>query len=523
MTSKFAQLLSVAALTACSLSFGQTLRWATQGDVLTLDPHSQNENLTNSINGQVYEFLIRRGKQMQLEAALATEWTQVSPTLWRMRLRPNVKFHDGSSFTAEDVVFSVNRAKSEVSPFRSFATGLGEPRKLDDLTVEFHLAQYNPIFLEHASRIFIMNKAWSEKHDAAKPQDFRQREAKHTNLNANGTGPFILTSRQPDTRTTFSKNPSYWGTFDGNVQQVIYTPIKSDATRAAALLNTDLDFVLDPAPQDVTRLQTGGTRIVSGSEIRVLFIGMDQSRDELLYSSIKGKNPFKDARVRRALYHAIDIESIRTKLMRGLAMPTGAVNPSPLGNFNDPEIERRLPYDPVKAKGLLSEAGYPQGFDVVLDCSNNRYINDEEICIALSAMWAQIGVNVKVNAMPAVVFFGKGDKRDTSMYMLGWGGSITDAETTLTPLMRSPGAGGLGSWNWGNIRNPKLDEFAAASSIEPNPAKREQLIKAALREHNEQVHHIPLHRQVIPWAMRSNVEVVHRPDNWLEWRWVTIK
>jgi peptide/nickel transport system substrate-binding protein len=250
---------------------------------------------------------------------------------------------------------------------------------------------------------------------------------------------------------------------------------------------------------------------------------MDQSRDELLYSNVKGKNPFKDVRVRKAMYHAVDIEAIRSRLMRGQAFPTGSITPSPLGGFSDPEIEKRLPFDLNAAKALMAEAGYPQGFEVQLDCPNNRYINDEEICVALAGMWSQIGIKIKVLAQPRATYFAKAEKLDVSLYMLGWGGAITDAETTLTPIMRSRAADGVGYYNWGNFKNAKLDEMATASSKEPDTAKRQQLIKAALKEHNELVHHIPLHRQVIPWAMRSNVEVTHRADNWLEWRWINIR
>jgi peptide/nickel transport system substrate-binding protein len=520
---KLAGILTATVLLTCLPVSAQTLRWATQGDLQTADPHSQNESLTNSINGQVYEYLVRRDKNLRIDASLATEWLQVTPTLWRIKLRQGVKFHDGSSFGADDVVFSINRAKDSSSPFKAFATGLGEPRKVDEFTVEFALGQYNPIFLEHASLVMIMSKSWSEKNNAVRPQDFKNKDDKFTSLNANGTGPFILVSRQPDVKSVYRRNPNWWGKFEGNVQEVIYTPIKSDATRSAALISGGLDFVLDPVPQDVARLRTGSTKILEGPEIRALFIGMDQARDELLYSNVKGKNPFKDALVRRALYYAVDIESIRSKLMRGQALPTGAINPSPLGNYNDPEIEKRLPFDIQKARALMAEAGYSQGFEVTLDCPNNRYINDEEICIALSAMWSQIGVKVKVNAMPRAIYFAKGEKLDVSMYLLGWGGAITDAETTLTPILRSRAEGGVGYFNWGNVKNPKMDDLAAASSKEADPVKREQLIKAALREHNEQVHHIPLHRQVIPWAMRSNVDVVHRADNWLEWRWVIVR
>jgi len=307
------------------------------------------------------------------------------------------------------------------------------------------------------------------------------------------------------------------------VQSVVYTPIKSPATRVAALISGELDFVLDPPPTDTPRLRnTPGVKVIDGPENRVIFIGMDQGRDELLYSSVKGKNPFKDQRVRQALYQAVDEESIKSKLMRGLASPTGAPMVSPMGSYNDPALEKRLPFDLDAAKKLLTSAGYPDGFEVTLDCPNDRYVNDEEICKTLASMWARLGVKVRVNTMPRSVYFAKLSNLDTSMYMLGWGGSVTDAETTLTPIYRTRGAGGVGDFNYGQVNNPKMDQLAAQSSHEPDPAKREALVKAAIKEHNEQVHHIPLHRQFIPWAARSNVEVVHRADNWLEWAWVKV-
>ena len=502
----------------------QTLRWASQGDVLTMDPHAQNELLTNSVNGQVYETLVQRDPKLAIIAALATEWEQATPTLWRVKLRPGVKFHDGAAFTADDVVFSVRRASDASSGIRSYGLAMGEPRKVDDLTVEFVLKAPNPIFLQHASLVFIMNKAWSEKNKSEKPQDFKNKEDKFAAMNANGTGPFMLVSREPDVKTAFRRNPNWWGKMSGNLQEVVYQPIKSGATRTAALVSGQLDFVLDPAPQDLQRLRTHeATKVLDGPENRALFIGMDQARDELIGGNLKGKNPFKDVRVRQALYHAVDIESIRRSLMRGQSQPTGSILPSTLGSYNDPEFEKRLPFDVARARALLAEAGYPQGFEVQLDCPNNRYINDENICVALAAMWSQIGVKAKLNAQPRATYFPKLEKLDTSLYMLGWGGAITDAETTLTPIMRNRGEGGVGNFNVGNYKNARLDELAAASSVEADPVKREQLVKAALREHNQQVHHIPLHRQVIPWAMRKGVDAVHRADNWLEWAWITAK
>jgi len=517
----FALCLAVSAVT--QQADAQTLRWASQGDPQTMDPDSQNELLTNAMNGQVYETLVRRDKQLQLEAALATEWQQISPTHWRFKLRPKVKFHDGGAFTADDVVFSVLRAKAASSDIGVYANALGAPKKIDSLSVEFELPSVNPIFLQHLSLVPIMSQAWCEKNKTTKPLDFKAKEESYAAFHANGTGPFVLVSRQPDVKTVYKRNAEWWGKFDGNVQEVVYTPIKSDATRVAALISGEIDFVLDPAPQDVPRLRNSPQlKVIDGPENRIIFVGMDQGRDELLYSNVKGKNPFKDVRVRRALYQAVDEETIKTKLMRGQALPTGAMTPSPLGTYNDPQLEARLPYDLNAAKKLLADAGYAQGFEVTLDCPNNRYVNDEEICQTLAAMWAKLNLKIRVNAMPRSTYFPKLQRLDTSMYLLGWGGAITDAETTLTPILRSRGEAGTGTWNFAQIKDAKLDELAAASSKEADPKKREPLIKAALKRHNDQVLSIPLHRQVVPWAARQNVDVVHRADNWLEWRWVSV-
>ena len=518
----FAATLWLAAAAPAS-SQAQTLRWASQGDAQTMDPHSQNEGLTNAINGQVYETLVRRDKQLNLVAALATEWAQTGPLTWRFKLRPGVKFHDGSPFTAEDVVFSINRGKELTSQLNVYANAVGTPVAVDPLTVEFRLAQVNPVFMQHIGAPWIMSKSWAEKNRVLRPLDFKNKEESYASFHANGTGPYMLASRQPGIRTTYKRNPNWWGRFEGNVQEIVYTPISNDATRLAALVSGEIDFVLDPAPRDIARLRnTAGVKIVEGPENRIVFIGMDQHRDELLHGSVKGKNPFKDARVRRALYQAVDIETMRTKLMNGLSVPTGGMTPSPLAAYNDPDIERRLPFDLAAARRLMAEAGYADGFEVVLDCPNNRYVNDEEICIALAAMWAQVKVRVKVNGMPRTTYFPKLEKYDTSLYMLGWGGAVTDAETTLTPVMRNLGDKGVGLYNYGRSRNDKFDALAAQSSVEPDAKKREQLIKTALREWRDQVHTIPLHRQVIPWAARANVNVVHRADNWLEVSWVTI-
>jgi len=522
-----ATLLAAAALAIAVSDVGATtLRWAGRGDPQTTDPHSQNEILTNNINSLIYEFLVDRDKELGLRPSLAVSWTQVNPTTWRVKLRPGVTFHDGTPFTADDVVFSYERARADTSQLRVYSTAAGMPKKIDNLTVEFTTSGPNPVELEHMATINIMSKAWCEKNRATKPQNYKDHEDMITAHKGNGTGPYMLVSREPDVKTVLKKNPNWWGIkaglFDGNVDDVIYTPIVSDATRVAALISGEVDLVNDPPPQDVPRLaQTPGIKVIEGVENRVVFIGMDQNRDELLYANVKGKNPFKDRRVRQALYQAIDIEAIKTSTMRGLSKPTGAMLPSP--KYSAPEIEKRLPFDREGAKKLLAEAGYPNGFEVTLDCPNNRYVNDEKICQALAAMWSQIGVATKVNAMPRANYFPKLEKFDTSLYMLGWGGAAIDPIFILQPVLSTYNGKGDGDYNYGRYTNAKLDALTAKIKLDMDPDDRLGLIHEALLAQKTEVNHIPLHRQVIPWASRSNVTVVHRADNFVTPYWTTVK
>ena len=518
--------LAVAFALLASAADAKTLRWAGRGDMQTTDPHSQNENLTNNINQLVYEFLTVRDKKLGVIPALAESWTQVSPTVWRFKLRPGVKFHDGTPFTADDVVFSFERARSETSQLRVYSNACGTPKKIDDLTVEFTTNGPNPVMLEHINTINIMSKAWSEKNRATKPQNYTAKEDMITAHQANGTGPYMLKSREPDIKTVLVKNPSWWGLkenrFEGNADEVIYTPIVSDATRVAALISGEVDLVNDPPPQDVPRLgQTPGINILEGTENRIVFIGMDQARDELLYSSVKGKNPFKDKRVRQALYQAIDVETLRSTTMRGLSKPTGAMLPAPLPWIVEPE--KRFPFDRAKAKQLLADAGYPNGFEVTLDCPNNRYVNDEKICQALAAMWSQIGVTTSVTAMPRTTYFPKLEKLDTSLYMLGWGGAATDPIFILQPVLHTANGKGDGDYNYGRYSNPKLDALVEQVKTEIDAEKRRRMINEALMIQHDELLTLPLHRQVIPWATRSNVTAVHLANNNVIPNWVKVQ
>src|SRR5690349_20137831 len=257
-------LIAAAAALAVSAQ-AQTLRWASQGDPQTMDPHSQNESMTNMMNGQVYERLVSRDRELNIVPGLATSWEQVSPTLWRFKLRPNVKFHDGSPLTADDVVFSIQRGQQPTSQISNYASAVGTAVAIDPMTVELRLPAVNPIFLQHIDTLWIMSKSRSEKNKVTKPLDFKNKEESYASLNANGTGPYMLVSRAPGIKTVYKRNPNWWGKFDGNVQEIVYTPIANDATRTSALVSGEIDFVLDPPPNDVPKLRnTAGVKVIDG-------------------------------------------------------------------------------------------------------------------------------------------------------------------------------------------------------------------------------------------------------------------
>jgi peptide/nickel transport system substrate-binding protein len=513
---------AVVAFTAAPVA-AKTLRWSSQGDILTMDPHAQNEGLNNSVSDHIYEPLVTRGKDLKVEPCLALSWQAQGATTMRFKLRPNVRFHDGTPFNADDVVFSIERALAPTSNFSPYMQGITGAKKVDDLTVDITTNGPNPVLLPQLTEVRIMSRAWATKHGVQKPQDFKNKEETFAARNANGTGPYVLKSREADVKTVMVLNSNWWGKMEGNVNEVVYQPIKQESTRVAALLSGEIDFVLDPPVQDIPRLKKDGKiRILEGNENRTIFFGFDQWRDELQYASVKGKNPFKDKRVREAFQLAIDLNAIRAQVMRGLATPTNVMFAPQVDGY-DKSLDTVKKPDRERAKKLLADAGYPQGFEVTLDCPNNRYINDEKICQAVAAMLSQINIKVKLNAMPRATYFPKIQKFDTSFYMLGWGVPTFDSLYALQSLLRTVGQGGDGNFNLGKYSNPKVDAAVDKLKTETDPARRKALAREALSIHQADVGHIPLHHQVIPWAMRSNVNAVHRADNRLTAKWVTVR
>ena len=500
-----------------------TLHWAAQNDILTLDPHSQNHATTHAMMQYAYEGLTRYSKDYQIEPCLATSWESLSETHWRFHLRKGVKFHDGTPFTADDVVFSFNRIREPQGTNQIYVSGIKEIKKVDDSTVDMMLDGPNPVLLRNIVDFRIMSKAWSEKNRSQHIQDYAKREETFASRNTNGTGPYLIKLWEPDKRIVFTYNKEWWGKLDGNVTDVVYTPIKSDATRVSALLSGDVDLVTDLPTQDVERLRKEqNLKVLDGHEVRTIFIGLDQHNDELKYASVKGKNPFKDVRVRRALNLAVDREAIKRVVMRGLTIPAGImIAPGVHGYSKDIDLVPKV--DPAGAKKLLAEAGYPQGFEFTLDCPNGRYVNDEKICQALVSMWAKAGFNVKLNAMPFSTYIPKLLNFDTSAYMLGWGVATFDGLYTLQSLVRTKTTGADGSFNIGRINDPKLDAIIDALKVTTDVKKRDALLKEGLEMTRDQAYYVPLHHQMRPWAMKKNVSIVYSLDDRPQARFATVK
>jgi len=499
-----------------------TLRWASQGDALTADPHSQNEGPTNAASLNIYDPLIRRNAKSQLEPSLAVSWKAINPTTWEFKLRQNVKFHDGTPFTADDVVFSVMRAKAPSSDFKSYFDSVTEVKKIDTYTVHFITKGPDPILPNQVTQISIMSKAWAEKHKVEKPQDFKNKEETYAIRNAMGTGPFMLKKRDPGIETVLERNPNWWGwktvQGGGNVDEIIYRPIKNSATRVAALLSGEIDFLLDPPVQDLEKIKRDlKLKVVSTPQIRTIFFGLDVGSKELRSSDVKGKNPFADKRVRQAIQLAIDVQAIKRVTMRGMSQPAGIVT-SPGVDGYMPANDKPVAANVDQAKALMKQAGYEKGFRVKLDCPNDRYTNDEQICQAAVGMLGRIGIHVQLDSQSKTLHFPKIQKYESDFYLLGWGVPTQDSHYVFNYLYATK-KGGKGGWNGTGYSSPKMDELIAKMEVETDVKKRNAFIAQAWALAKADLIYIPIHHQVINWGMTKTLDLPIVVDDAPNFRW----
>ncbi len=513
-------LLGLAA--ACFTAAGtqaKTLRYASQFDPGTMDPHALASAYNARVLTQIYEPLIWRDEQFQLEPRLAVSWTLVDPTTWRFKLRPNVKFHDGTPFNADDVIFNVQRAQAPTSAQKITLPNVVGVKKVDDLTVDILTSQPTPVLPLAITNLRIMSKAWALKHHLEKPLNYSAKEETYASRNTNGTGPYELRQWDADVKTVLTAFPGYWGK-RGNVTEAQYLVIGTAATRVAGLISGELDFVIDPATQDVDRLEKApDVKVEQGMSIVTQYLGFDFSRDTLLYSDVKGKNPLRDLRVRQAFRLAIDTAALQSKIMRNQGEAARVIY-TPLVEGYDKRFDAKPAYDPARARALLKDAGYPEGFGITLDCSSQQPA--DSICQAVAGMLARVGVRVSYQPLPFNVVLPKLLAGDTSFYSIGWAPVTWDAEGVLVPLAHTRTAPGTGDYNFGRYNNPQVDALIDKARAELDPAKRRQYLADATAALDADVAFIPLVYRRIVWAMRKNVHATARPNDQLDLRFVNM-
>jgi peptide/nickel transport system substrate-binding protein len=506
--------LAAAALLVCATSASaNTLRWSSQGDIVTFDPYAHTESFTSNVLHHVYEPLVRRSDTLEIEPALATSWELVAPDRWRFTLREGVTFHNGNSFDADDVVASLERLLHPDARARGNVSNVASVEKVDEFTVDFVLQGPYPLLLNDLSGVFIMDKEWLEANDALTPGNLTTGVTTYASTNANGTGPFKLESYRPDSGTDMVVNEDWWDEPRHNLTRIEFRPIGSDATRVAALLSEEIDFVA-PAPlQDLARIEAAdGFKVVEEPSLRLIFLGLNH-RDEL--HAMPGEpNPMKDKRVRQAMWHAIDLDTIQNRVMRGKSRNVGLLVAPPVPGY-DARLDEPLAYDPEKARALLAEAGYPDGIRTNLDCPNDRYINDEQTCVAIAAMWTQAGIETELGTESRSTYFPRVDRGETDAYMIGWATlPAMDGYSVLRAILATRGDGNGGN-NPNGLSDELFDRLTAASAVELDETKRRAMLTEALEHAREEAYFIPLHQQPVAWAMRDVVEVPQFPDEFV--------
>ncbi|EKE44649.1 extracellular solute-binding protein [Oceaniovalibus guishaninsula JLT2003] len=496
----------------------ETLRWARAGDALTLDPHAQNENPTVTLSHQIMEPLVIRDQNAEIVPALATEWavSDDDPNVWIFKLREGVKFHDGADFTASDAKFSLDRARGPNSNFKELLASIKEVRAPDDLTLEIETDGPNPIMPANLTNLFMMDQQWAEANNATEVQDYAAGEDTFAAKNANGTGPYKLVSREPDVRTVLEVNEDYWGKdeYPLEVTRIEYTPIQNAATRVAALLSGEVDFIQDVPVQDLGRVgQTAGLEVRSRPQNRSIFFGLQSGAEDIASDNIDGRNPLASKEVRQAMNLAINRDAIRQVVMRDQSVPSGVIAP-PLVNGWTEELDK-LPEGTIEdARALMEQAGYGDGFSIRLDCPNDRYVNDEAICQAVVGMMAQIGIDVNLDAKPKAQYFplitsGNGE---TDFYMVGWGVPTFDSEYIFNFLVHSRD-GDYGSWNATGFSDPELDAKIESLASNTDIEARDAAIREIWDRVQDEVLYLPLHNQVLNWGLKDSVVAEVDPED----------
>jgi peptide/nickel transport system substrate-binding protein len=486
------------------------LRWGNADDAKTADPHSYSDIESDSVLQQIYDTLVALDSDMNIAGHLAVAWKPLDPTTWEFELRQGVRFHDGSPFNAQDVVFSIRRAQADTSDVKDHLRSVIGVQAKGKYTVRFTTDGPDPLLWAHLARIRILSKRWAEAHGVVVPADFRAGEITYASEHANGTGAFILEEFDGTGRIVMVRNPEWWGLerYPHNVHRVERIHLESIQEGVQALLDGEIDFLheLPYRSRWLEQLQGAtGIKLVRAPWFNTAHLVLDQGSAELRSSNVKGRNPFQDKRVRQALYQAIDIDTLVADVMGGLATPAAMLIPPGITGYF-PELAKRPPYDPERARALLAEAGYPNGFKVTLDCPNAwSILQEEKVCRALAEQFKAIGVDVSVDFQATRPFLDKCDNGECDMFAQG-ASAMFDSQVILNDTFSSNGR-----YNFAGYANPEVDELIAAAGREMLTYGRDVLLEKVWRIITDDVVYIPLYHPTVVWAMREDLDLPADP------------
>ncbi|MDY6816369.1 MAG: ABC transporter substrate-binding protein [Pseudomonadota bacterium] len=498
LTAFVGSLALITAPLAVSAEATKELKMAYDADPVTLDIHEQLSGGILQLSHMTFDPLLRWTRDLDFEPRLAKSWERIDDKTMRFKLREGVQFHSGNELTARDVKFTFDRLKQS-QDFKAIFQPFSGLKIIDDYTFDLVTREPYPLLLNTATYIFPMDSEFY----TGKTEDGKDKSAivKHGNSfasgNLSGTGPYTVTERRQGVRVEFERFDDYWDTGSpGNVGKIVLTPIKENATRVSALLSGGVDFIAPVPPTDLERIKRDpDTSLVTMSGTRIILFHMNQERVEA----------FKNPKVRQAIAYAINQEGIAARIMKGFATPAAQMSPRGYQGHN-PELKPR--FDIEKAKQLMKEAGYEDGFTITMMAPNNRYVNDDKIAQAVAAMLARINLKVDLKTLPKAQYWPEYDNRAADMMMIGWHADTEDSANFYEFLTMCPNKEtGAGQYNAGNYCNPEIDAMVEKANVETDLEKRAAMLREVEQRLYEDAAFIPLHWQDLAWASKKNVNI----------------
>ncbi|MBE0455415.1 ABC transporter substrate-binding protein [Roseovarius autotrophicus] len=499
----------VVALSATGV-LAETVKWGAPRDIVSLDPYSYGDSYTINFLNHIYEGLVRFNRDLKIEPGLAESWEIISPTTWRFKLREGVQFHNGNPFTAEDVLASLQRVSDETSPLKGNLPAYKSAEVVDEYTIDIELTGPYPLLLNDLTNIHIFDKDWLVENNAEKPTDVSAGVEGFATFNTNGTGPFRLESRTPEAQTILTANTDWWDAPAHNLTRIEFQPVTSAATRVAAILSGEVDFIDSVPVQDLPRLQAApNLNVLERTDLRTVMLGFNR-RDALVAG---GENPMNDLRIRQAMQLAVDMDLIRDKVMRGKSRNAGTLVAPAIPGYSE-ALDEVVRVDVERAKELLAEAGYANGFEFDFICTNESYVNEEQFCQAIASMWSRVGLKPRLDIGPNAKQTPKRANGQADVYTIGWATlPMLDTYSILIQMLHSK-QGNAGVFNWGGWSYPEIDRLTQAAGVELDRETRLAMETEALRIAREEIVMMPLHQQPMAWAVSSDfADFPQFPDN----------